>query len=87
VGGDIRGTTRCGSPSLIAMFIIGGSRGVARVAAADSSNAPIRGGAHPYVLFGGTCWPVRRHYYWWPKMTGRLLNESLASGTSAELSG
>jgi len=36
-----------------------------------------------YVFFGGTIFGLFAGvYYWWPKMTGRLLDETLARSTS-----
>ena len=36
-----------------------------------------------YVLIGGAVFPLfGAIYYWFPKVTGRMLNEKLANGTS-----
>src|SRR5712692_3359615 len=65
----------------IAMFIIGGLSGVTHAAApADLQQTDtyyVVAHIH-YVLFGGTILGLfAGMYYWWPKMTGRLLSETL----------
>src|SRR5207237_7063840 len=65
----------------IAMFIIGGLSGVSHAAApADLQQTDtyyVVAHIH-YVLFGGTMLGLfAGMYYWWPKMTGRMLSETL----------
>ena len=65
----------------IAMFIIGGLSGVMHASPpADSQQQDtyfIVAHLH-YVLFGGSIFAIFAGiYYWWPKMTGRMLGESL----------
>src|SRR3954463_8024152 len=65
----------------IAMFIIGGLSGVTHASApADLQQTDtyyVVAHIH-YVLFGGTIMGLfAGMYYWWPKMTGRMLSESL----------
>ncbi len=81
-GGSIRPTTAlhfaCG---FIAMFIIGGLSGVMHASPpADLQQTDtyfVVAHIH-YVLFGGTILGLfAGMYYWWPKMTGRLLSEKL----------
>src|SRR5207244_1681642 len=82
VGGRIRlATPMLFAIGFIAMFIIGGLTGVSLavvpidLAVTDSYYVV----AHlHYVLFGGTMLGVfAGGYYWFPKMTGRLLDEGL----------
>ncbi len=65
----------------IAMFIIGGLSGVMHASPpADlQQNDSYFIVAHfHYVLFGGSIFGITAGaYYWWPKMTGRILNEGL----------
>ncbi|HEU5260090.1 MAG TPA: cytochrome c oxidase subunit I [Gemmatimonadales bacterium] len=81
-GGDIRGTTALHfAVGFIAMFIIGGLSGVSHASPpADLQQTDtyyVVAHIH-YVLFGGTIFGLfAGMYYWWPKMTGRLLNEAL----------
>src|SRR5919109_389473 len=81
-GGDIRGTTALHfAVGFIAMFIIGGLSGVTHASPpADLQQTDtyyVVAHIH-YVLFGGTIMGLFAGiYYWWPKMTGRLLSESL----------
>ena len=81
-GGDIRGTTALHfAVGFIAMFIIGGLSGVSHASPpADLQQTDtyyVVAHIH-YVFFGGTILGLFAGiYYWWPKMTGRLLNESL----------
>ncbi|HTD70051.1 MAG TPA: cbb3-type cytochrome c oxidase subunit I, partial [Gemmatimonadales bacterium] len=81
-GGDIHGTTALRfAVGFIAMFIIGGLSGVSHASPpADLQQTDtyyVVAHIH-YVLFGGTVLGLFAGiYYWWPKMTGRLLNESL----------
>ncbi len=81
-GGSIRPTAAlhfaCG---FIAMFIIGGLSGVMHASPpADLQQTDtyfVVAHIH-YVLFGGTIQGLfAGMYYWWPKMTGRLLDEKL----------
>ena len=82
IGGRIRLTTAMlFAVGFIAMFVIGGLSGVSLavvpidLAVTDSYYVV----AHlHYVLFGGTMLGVfAGAYYWFPKMTGRLLDEGL----------
>ncbi len=81
-GGQIRGSTALYfAVGFIAMFIIGGLSGVSHaVPPADLQQTDtyyIVAHIH-YVLFGGTVLGLfAGTYYWWPKMTGRLLSEPL----------
>ena len=81
-GGDIRGTTALHfAVGFIAMFIIGGLSGVSHASPpADLQQTDtyyVVAHIH-YVLFGGTIMGLFAGiYYWWPKMTGRLLSETL----------
>jgi cytochrome c oxidase subunit 1 len=63
------------------MFIIGGLSGVSHAAAPSDLQQTdtyyVVAHIH-YVLFGGTLLGLfSGMYYWWPKMTGRLLSETL----------
>src|SRR2546429_2140739 len=65
----------------IAMFVIGGLSGfslaVLPIALAVPASYYVVAHLH-YVLFGGTMLGIfAGTYYWFPKMTGRLLNEVL----------
>ncbi|HEX4574271.1 MAG TPA: cytochrome c oxidase subunit I [Gemmatimonadales bacterium] len=81
-GGAIRGTTALHfAVGFIAMFIIGGLSGVSHASPpADLQQTDtyyVVGHIH-YVLFGGTVFGLFAGiYYWWPKMTGQLLDETL----------
>jgi cytochrome c oxidase subunit 1 len=81
-GGQIRfDTPLLFSVAFIAMFIIGGLSGVTHASPpADLQQTDtyyVVAHLH-YVLFGGTVFGLFSGvYYWWPKMTGRLLNETL----------
>jgi cytochrome c oxidase subunit 1 len=81
-GGDIRGTTALHfAVGFIAMFIIGGLSGVSHASPpADLQQTDtyyVVAHIH-YVLFGGTMLGLfGGMYYWWPKMTGRLLCETI----------
>jgi cytochrome c oxidase subunit I len=81
-GGDIHGTTALHfAVGFIAMFIIGGLSGVSHASPpADLQQTDtyyVVAHIH-YVLFGGTIMGLfAGMYYWWPKMTGRLLSEPL----------
>src|SRR5439155_25183215 len=81
-GADIRGTTALHfAVGFIAMFIIGGLSGVTHASPpADLQQTDtyyVVAHIH-YVLFGGTIFGLFAGiYYWWPKMTGRLLSEAL----------
>lgn len=70
------------SLGFIALFIIGGLSGVTHAAppsdAQQQDTYYIVAHLH-YVLFGGSVFGVFAGiYYWFPKMTGRMLNEGLA---------
>jgi heme/copper-type cytochrome/quinol oxidase subunit 1 len=82
IGGRLRMTTAMlFAVGFIAMFVIGGLSGVSLavvpidLAVTDSYYVV----AHlHYVLFGGTMLGIfAGAYYWFPKMTGRLLSEAL----------
>jgi heme/copper-type cytochrome/quinol oxidase subunit 1 len=65
----------------IAMFIIGGLSGVTHASAPSDLQQTdtyyVVAHIH-YVLFGGTILGLfAGMYYWWPKMTGRVLSETL----------
>ncbi len=81
-GGQIRFTTAMlFAVGFIAMFIIGGLSGVTHASPpADLQQTDtyyVVAHIH-YVLFGGTMLGLfAGMYYWWPKMTGRLLSETL----------
>ena len=81
-GGQIRfDTPLLFAVAFIAMFIIGGLSGVTHASPpADLQQTDtyyVVAHIH-YVLFGGTVLGLfAGMYYWWPKMTGRLLNETL----------
>jgi cytochrome c oxidase subunit I len=71
------------SLGFVAMFIIGGLSGVthAVVPADTQQNDTYYIVAHfHYVLFGGAIFGLFSGvYYWWPKITGKLLDERLGS--------
>jgi cytochrome c oxidase subunit 1 len=79
-GGDIRfKTPMLFAIAFIAMFIVGGLSGVTHaVVPSDYQQTDtyyIVAHFH-YVLFGGSVFGLFAGiYYWWPKVTGRLLNE------------
>jgi cytochrome c oxidase subunit I len=81
-GGQIRLTTAmCFALGFIGLFTIGGLSGVTHAAPpADLQQTDtyyVVAHFH-YVLFGGTMMGLfAGMYYWWPKMTGRLLSEPL----------
>jgi cytochrome c oxidase subunit I len=81
-GGQIRFTTAMlFAVGFIGMFIIGGLSGVTHAAPpADLQQTDtyyVVAHIH-YVLFGGTMLGLfAGMYYWWPKMTGRRLSETL----------
>jgi len=81
-GGQIRFTTAMlFAVGFIAMFIIGGLSGVTHASPpADLQQTDtyyVVAHIH-YVLFGGTMLGLfAGMYYWWPKMTGRRLSETL----------
>ena len=81
-GGQIRFTTAMlFAVGFIAMFIIGGLSGVTHASPpADLQQTDtyyVVAHIH-YVLFGGTMLGLfSGMYYWWPKMTGRRLSETL----------
>ncbi|HEX9410492.1 MAG TPA: cytochrome c oxidase subunit I [Actinomycetota bacterium] len=81
-GGDIRfRTPLLFSLGFIAMFIIGGLSGVTHaIVPADYQQTDtyyIVAHFH-YVLFGGAIFGLFSGiYYWWPKMTGKLLSEPI----------
>ena len=65
----------------IAMFIIGGLSGIMHASPPSDAQQQdtyfIVAHIH-YVLFGGSIFAIFSGiYYWWPKMTGRMLGESL----------
>jgi cytochrome c oxidase subunit 1 len=65
----------------IAMFIIGGLSGVMHAsppADLQQTDTYFVVAHFHYVMFGGSIFGiVAGAYYWWPKMTGRILNEGL----------
>src|SRR2546425_6630356 len=81
-GGQIRFTTAMlFAIAFIAMFIIGGLVGVTHASPPtdlqQTDTYYIVAHLH-YVLFGGTILGLfAGMYYWWPKMTGRMLSETL----------
>jgi cytochrome c oxidase subunit 1 len=83
-GGQLRFTTAMKfALAFIAMFIIGGLSGVSHAAAPSDLQQTdtyyVVAHFH-YVLFGGTVLGLfAGMYYWWPKMTGRLLSERVGS--------
>src|SRR3989442_8645 len=81
-GGQIRFTTSLlFAVGFIAMFIIGGLSGVSHAAAPSDLQQTdtyyVVAHIH-YVLFGGTILGLFAGiYYWWPKMTGRMLSDTV----------
>jgi cytochrome c oxidase subunit 1 len=81
-GGQLRFTTAmCFALGFIALFTIGGLSGITHASPpADLQQTDtyyVVAHIH-YVLFGGTIMGLfAGMYYWWPKMTGRLLSEPL----------
>ena len=81
-GGSIEATSALlFAVGFIAMFIIGGLSGVMHSSAPSDFQQQdtyfVVAHFH-YVLFGGSLLGIFAGiYYWWPKMTGRLLNEGL----------
>ena len=81
-GGSIRITTSLlFAVGFVMMFIIGGLSGVMHASPPSDAQQQdtyfIVAHIH-YVLFGGSIFAIFAGiYYWWPKMTGRLLSESL----------
>ena len=84
-GGDLRFTTpMLFAIGFIAMFTIGGLSGVTHaIAPSDYQQTDtyyIVAHFH-YVLFGGAIFGLfGGMYYWWPKVTGRMLDERLGQG-------
>ncbi len=81
-GGKIRYTTAMlFSVGFIAMFIIGGISGVMHAsppADLQQNNTYFIVAHFHYVLFGGAIFGIfSGTYYWFPKMSGKLLNEGL----------
>ncbi len=81
-GGSIRYTTAMLSAiAMVALFIIGGLSGVMHSsppADLQQTDTYFIVAHFHYVLFGGAIFGLTAGaYYWWPKMFGRLLNESL----------
>lgn len=70
------------SVGFLSMFLIGGLTGVMLAAVPfdwQVSDSYFVVAHFHYVLFGGTLFAIMAAiYYWFPKMTGKLLNESLA---------
>ncbi len=81
-GGSIKLTTpMLFAIGFIAMFIIGGLSGVMHAAPPSDAQQQdtyfIVAHIH-YVLFGGSIFAIFAGiYYWWPKMTGRMMSERL----------
>jgi cytochrome c oxidase subunit 1 len=81
-GGQLRFTTAMlFATGFIAMFIIGGLSGVSHAsppADLQQTDTYYVVAHFHYVLFGGTVFGLfAGFYYWWPKMTGRVLGERL----------
>jgi cytochrome c oxidase subunit 1 len=81
-GGQIRLTTAmCFALGFIALFTIGGLSGITHAsppADLQQTDTYYVVAHFHYVLFGGTIMGLfAGMYYWWPKMTGRLLSEPL----------
>ncbi len=65
----------------LSMFLIGGISGIFQAAVPLAKQLHdtywVVGHIH-YVLFGGSVFGIfAAYYYWWPKMTGRMLNERI----------
>jgi cytochrome c oxidase subunit 1 len=81
-GGQLRFTTAmCFALGFISLFTIGGLSGVSHAsppADLQQTDTYYVVAHFHYVLFGGTIFGLfAGMYYWWPKMTGRLLSERL----------
>jgi cytochrome c oxidase subunit 1 len=81
-GGQLHFTTAmCFALGFIALFTIGGLSGVTHAsppADLQQTDTYYVVAHFHYVLFGGTMMGLfAGMYYWWPKMTGRLLSERL----------
>jgi cytochrome c oxidase subunit 1 len=81
-GGAIRGTTAMHyAIGLIAMFTVGGLSGVMHASPPidlQQTDTYFVVAHFHYVLIGGSIFGLfSGAYYWWPKMTGRLLDERL----------
>lgn len=81
-GGQLRLTTAmCFALGFIALFTIGGLSGITHAsppADLQQTDTYYVVAHFHYVLFGGTVMGLFAGvYYWWPKMTGRLLSERL----------
>jgi cytochrome c oxidase subunit 1 len=81
-GGAIRGTTAMHfAIGLIAMFTIGGLSGVMHASPPvdlQQTDTYFVVAHFHYVLIGGSLFGLfAGAYYWWPKMTGRMLDERL----------
>jgi cytochrome c oxidase subunit I len=81
-GGHIRLTTAmCFALGFISLFTIGGLSGITHAsppADLQQTDTYYVVAHFHYVLFGGTIMGLfAGMYYWWPKMTGRLLSEPL----------
>jgi cytochrome c oxidase subunit 1 len=81
-GGQLRFTTAmCFALGFISLFTIGGLSGVSHAsppADLQQTDTYYVVAHFHYVLFGGTIFGLFAGiYYWWPKMTGRLLSERL----------
>ncbi len=86
IGTMWRGRVRLNTPMLfaigfVAMFIIGGLSGVTHAsppADAQQQDTYYIVAHFHYVLFGGSMFGLFAGiYYWWPKMTGRLLSDRI----------
>ena len=81
-GGSIQlSTALLFAVGFIAMFIIGGLSGVMHAAPpadAQQQDTYFIVAHFHYVLFGGSLFAIFGGiYYWWPKMTGRILSEKI----------
>jgi heme/copper-type cytochrome/quinol oxidase subunit 3 len=81
-GGDIRGTTALHyAVGLIALFTIGGLSGIMHASPPvdlQQTDTYFVVAHFHYVLIGGSLFGLfSGAYYWWPKITGRLLDERL----------
>ena len=86
-GGKIRfDTPMLFSTGFLAMFLIGGLTGVMLATVPfdwQVSDSYFVVGHFHYVLFGGLVFSIfAAIYYWFPKVTGRMLSETWASGSS-----